>query len=171
VSGPRAVRIPRPRSELLAPSGIEPAPSPGRRRNLAGTQRAVRTAIVYAGMVLLVTAFFSALELASSNASHPGEQQALELFLGVAVVLLVGSTVFALSPAPRSLEVGEGKVVVVGPWGTRRTFGPLSSLAPRVLKHFPDGLLSSRSVDMVEVADVRGRRHVYQVESGLFDPD
>ena len=122
-------------------------------------------------MVLLLTAILTALDLSSSDASHPGVQEGLALFLGVAVLLIVGSAIFALSPAPRYVDVTDTTVVVVGRWGTRRTYGPLSALSPRVLKHFPDGMLSSRSVDMVEVGDPHGRRRVYQVESGLFDPE
>jgi len=131
----------------------------------------VRTTILYLAVVLILTVLLTALDLASVDASHPGVQQGLELFLGVAALLIVGSAIFALSPTPRYVEVGEDTVVVVGRWGTRRTFGPLADLAPRVLKHFPDGLLSSRSVDLVEVGDRSGHRRTYQVESGLFDPE
>jgi hypothetical protein len=113
--------------------------------NRAGTQRAVRTTLLYMGAVIVLTGVLTALDLSSAEASRPAVQQGLELFLGIAVV--------------------------VGRWGRRRAFGPLSELRPQVLKHFAGGVLSSRSVDMVEVSDRAGHRHTYQVESGLFDPE
>ncbi|MGA8664508.1 MAG: hypothetical protein WB809_05525 [Thermoplasmata archaeon] len=171
MSGPRAVRIPRSRGERPRVEVVRPAAISGRRPNRAGTQRAVRTTIVYVTVVLALTLVLTALDLASAEASHPGVEQGLELFLAVAALLIIGSAIFALSPAPRYVEVGEQEVVVIGRWGTRRTFGPLSGLAPRVVKHFPDGVLSTRAVDLVEITDQLGRRRAYEVESGLFDPE
>jgi len=170
VSGPRAVRIPRPRPDREVPPAVVTGPG-ARRVNHAGTQRAVRTTVLYVAVVLVLTAVLTALDLTSAEATRPGVVQGLALFLGVAVLLVVGSAIFALSPAPRYLEVGRDEVVVVGRWGTRRPLRALGALDPRVLKHFPDGFLSTRSVDMVEVSDREGRRRVYQVESGLFDPE
>jgi hypothetical protein len=139
--------------------------------NRAGTQRAVRTTLLYMGAVIVLTGVLTALDLSSAEASRPAVQQGLELFLGIAVLLVLGSAAFALTPAPRHLEIAPDEVVVVGRWGRRRAFGPLSELRPQVLKHFAGGVLSSRSVDMVEVSDRAGHRHTYQVESGLFDPE
>lgn len=144
---------------------------PEHRPNRAGTQRAVRTTVLYALAVLVLTVVLTVLDLASSEASHPAVQQGLELFLVLAVLLVAGSSIFALSPAPRSVEVRPEEVVVVGRWGGRRVLGPPAELSPKVVKHYPQGFLSSEPVDMVEVSDLRGRRRVYQVQSGLFDPD
>jgi hypothetical protein len=163
VTGPRAVRIVRPRP--AEPGSVEEELRPNR----AGTQRAVRTATLFSIAVLALTAVLSAIDLASPEGSHPAVRQGLELFLGLAVLLLVGSALFALGPAPRALLVRADRVVVIGRWGRRRVLGSAADLAPRVLRHFPEGFLSNRPVDMVEVSDLRGRRRVYQVESGLFD--
>ena len=170
MTGPRAVRIPRARAVRPAVRPAAPADLLDHRPNRAGTQRAVRTTLLYVVAVAVLTAVLTDLDLSSAEGTRPVVLQGLELFLGVAVALVIGSAVFALTPAPRSVEVGASEVVVVGRWGRRRSFGPLETLAPHVLKHFADGILSTRSVDMVEVSDPRGRRYVYQVESGLFDP-
>jgi hypothetical protein len=139
--------------------------------NRAGTQRAVRVAVLYVVAVLALTAILTALDLNSSEASRPAVQQGLELFLGVAFALIVGSVLFTFYPAPRSVEVVGGEATVVGRWGRRHELGPIDGLVPKVVRHFPAGPLSTRPVDMVEVRDGRGRKRVYQVESGLFDPE
>jgi hypothetical protein len=169
VTGPRAVRIPRSRSPPTDPGLTSPIAPTERRWNRSGTQRAVRTTLLYIVAVLLLTGVLTALDLSSAEANRPAVQQGLELFLGIAAALLVGSAVFALSPAPRYIEIAPDRVVVVGRWGGRRVFAPLPTLAPRVVKHFSEGILSSLAVDMVEIVDRKSRRRTYQVESGLFD--
>jgi hypothetical protein len=168
MASPRAVRIPRP------PSGPRTAPGSGEvtdhRPNAAGTQRAFRFALLYLFILLLLDLVLVALDLTSSEASSPGLQGDLRLFLAIAVVLAVGSVVFALSPAPRSVDVRASGVVVVGRWGTRVEFPSIDRLDARVVRHYPAGLLSSKPVDMVSVTDLGGRRHTYQVESGLLSP-
>jgi hypothetical protein len=169
MSGSRAVRIPR--SRAPARPAVSPVGWTGdRRENRAGTQRAVRTTVLYVVAVLALTLMLTALDLSSSEGGRPAVLQGLELFLLIAALLIVGSSVFALSPAPRYLEVGADRIVVVGRWGGRRELGPFDSLAPRVRKHLPAGFLSSDAVDMVEVTDAAGRRHTYQVDVGFFDP-
>jgi hypothetical protein len=167
VASPRAVRIPR------APAASRPAAPAGdlvdHRPNVAGTQRAFRFAVLYLIVLLALDLILVALDLTSSEASRPGLQGDLRLFLAIAGVLAVGSVVFALSPAPRFVDVRSTGVVVVGRWGSRVAYPAIDRLDARVLRHYPAGFLSSKPVDMVSVADTAGRRHTYQVESGLLN--
>jgi hypothetical protein len=168
VSTPRPVRIPRgtgsPRPASPAGDLVDHRP------NVAGTQRAFRFAMLYLAVLLVLDLTLVALDLTSAEASTPGLQGDLKLFLGIAVLLAVGSVVFALSPAPRFVDVRSNGVVVVGRWGTRVEFAPAERLRVHVLRHYPAGILSSNPVDMVAVNDPAGRRHTYQVEAGLFAP-
>jgi hypothetical protein len=168
VAPPRPVRIPR---ESSAP---RPASALGtlveRRPNVAGTQRAFRFAVLYVFVLALLDAILVALDLSSAEAGRPGVQDGLQLFLGIAIVLAVGSVLFALSPAPRWVEVRTDGVVVGGRWGQRVLLPPLEKLTPKIARHYPAGFLSSAPVDMVEVYDLRGRRHTYQVQAGLLGP-
>lgn len=168
VSAPRAVRIPR---ERPPPRSTEPAlPPVDVRKNRGGWERAVRIAVVYAGAVLLLTAVLSALDLTSANAGRPGVREGLELFLVVAGLLILGSAFYAVSPAPRFVEVRPDSVVVVGRWGRRRSFGPLGTFGIQVVRRLPSGPLTPRPVEVVRVVDTRGRPATYEVETGLFDP-
>ena len=171
MSGPRAVRIPRSRGERPRVEVVRPAAISGQRPNRAGTQRAVRTTIVYVTVVLALTLVLTALDLASAEASHPGVEQGLELFLAVAALLIIGSAIFALSPLPGTWRLVSRRSWSSGDGGPGGRSGPFPGLAPRVVKHFPDGVLSTRAVDLVEITDQLGRRRAYEVESGLFDPE
>jgi len=168
VTAPRAVRIPRGRP--TGPGALLPATpaAPEVRVNRGGFQRAVRIAAVYAGTVGVLTVILSVLDLTSADASRPGVEEGLELFLVVAVLLMVASAFYAISPAPRSVEVRPEEVVVVGRWGRRRAFGPPGSFPVQVVRHFAPGGLSPRAVDVVRIVDLKGRPATYEVESGIF---
>lgn len=171
MSVPRAVRIPRAYPARGRTSSDLSLPPIEVRPNRGGGQRALRIAVVYVGAISLLTAILLVLGLAGPDAAHPGVQQGLELFVGVAGLLALGSVIYAFSPAPRKVEVRSDAVVVVGRWGRRRRFGALSSLAVQVVRHFPAGALSPRPVDAVRVVDSSGRPATYEVESGIFGPD
>jgi len=171
VSGSRAVRIPRDRATPGPGPAAAAQRAPTIRPNRGGRERSIRIAAVYAGAVLALTAVLAALDLTGANASRPGDQQGLELFLGVAFLMVLGSVVYAVSPAPRRVEVRAESVVVVGRWGRRRSFPPLGSLGIQVVRHFPPGPLTPYPVDVVRVTDARDRIATYEVESGLLDPD
>jgi hypothetical protein len=168
VSSPRPVRIPRTRSVPRGPASAGDLLD--HRPNGAGTQRAFRFALLYLFVLLLLDLVLVSLDLTSSEASSPGLQGDLHLFLAIAVLLAVGSVVFALSPAPRFVDVRSTAVVIVGRWGSRVTFPAADRLDARVLRHYSAGWLSSQPVDLVSVTDLLGRRHTYQIESGLLSP-
>jgi hypothetical protein len=149
---------------------MTPGARPERRLNRGGTQRAFRFALLYVLALVVVDVVLVALDLDSPEAGRAAVEAGLELFLGVAVVLAVGSIVYALTPAPRLVEVGDDRVVVVGRWGHRRSFPPLSRIDSRVVRRYPEGFLSRQPVELVQVTDRRGRRRTYQVEAGLLDP-
>jgi hypothetical protein len=169
VSASRAVRIPRGRPP---PAGEPPAPlatPPELRPNRGGTERAIRIAGVYSGGILALTVILSALDLSMSDAARPGVQQGLELFLVVATLLAVASILYALSPAPRRVEVRADRMVVVGRWGNRRVFAGPGGPALRVVRHVAPSPLTPRPVDVVRVVDSNGRAVTYEIESGLLD--
>ena len=141
------------------------------RRNRGGTRRALRIGMVYAGAVLVLTVILVVLDLSGPYATRPGELQGLELFLAVAALLVVGSLLLALSPAPRSVVLRGDSLVVVGRWGTRRAFGAPGSFSHRVLREFPETRLSPDPVEVVRVTDLRGRSVTYEVERGLLTRD
>ncbi|MCI4373022.1 MAG: hypothetical protein L3K02_05210 [Thermoplasmata archaeon] len=167
MSTPRPVRIPRTPAAPRGPSGT--GARVDHRPNEAGTQRAFRFAILYLLALVVLDVILVVLDLSSQEAGRPGVESGLQLFIGIAVVLAVGSVVFALSPAPRSVELRTDGVMVVGRWGQRTLFPPIAQLDAKVLRHYPGGILSAHAVDLVQVVDRAGRRRTYQVESGLFD--
>jgi len=165
VSSPRPVRIPK---GPVAPRVPVAGALLEHRPNVAGTQRAFRFAILYVFALVLLDVVLVGLDLSSAEAGRPGIESGLQLFIGIAVLLGVGSVLFALSPAPRYVDVRTDGVVVVGRWGQRTWFPPVEQLDAKVARHYPGGILSSKAVDMVQVVDRTGRRRTYQVESGLF---
>jgi hypothetical protein len=169
VSAPRAVRIPREQPPIARPAtGARSLPATVR-PNVGGGRRAIRIASVYAGSILALTVILAVFDLTSTNANRPVVQAGLELFLGVAAVLAVGSALYALSPAPRSMVVRADGAVVTGRWGRRRSFGPLGSFQVRVLRHIPAGPLAPQPVELVQVLDLEGRSVTYEVEAGFFE--
>jgi hypothetical protein len=138
------------------------------RMNEAGTQRAFRFAILYLFALVLLDVILVALDLSSAESGRPGVESGLQLFIGIAVLLAVGSVIFALSPAPRYVDIRSDGVVVGGRWGQRTWLPPVEQLETKVARHYPAGILSSNPVDMVQVVDRTGRRRTYQVETGLF---
>jgi hypothetical protein len=177
VTTPRAVRIPRPRpapTVVRVPSGRPRARTPvavapvERRANIAGTQRALRLALVF---VVVLAALYSAFILydrtAPGGSASPETNGVLEftvLFLGIAA----GGAAYSLTAAPRAIEVGTDRVTVVGRWGRRRTFPRIENLTVHVVQRYPEGWLASAPVDLVEVWAEDTPRRSYLIESELF---
>jgi hypothetical protein len=168
LANPRPVRIPR------TPAAPRPAQSAGElidhRPNRAGTQRAFRFAVLYVLALVILDVILVALDLSSSEGTRPAVLSGLRLFTAIAILLAVGSVIFALTPAPRFVELRTEGVVIMGRWGQRRWFPPLDRLKLHVARHYPAGILSSRPVDIVEVVDRVGHRRTYQLEAGLLEP-
>jgi hypothetical protein len=167
MSAPRPVRIARGPARPREAAAVSVT---DRRANEAGTQRAFRFAILYLVALVALDAVLVGLDRSSAEAGSPGVESGLQLFVGIAIVLAVGSVVYALSPAPRYVEVRTDGVVVVGRWGGRYGFPSLDRLDVKVVHHYPAGFLSSKPVDLVQVVDRTGRRRTFQVETGLFSP-
>jgi hypothetical protein len=167
VSTPRAVRIPR------GPPAPRPVAAGGalvdHRPNVAGSQRAFRFAYLYLFVLLVLDVVLVLLDDSSAEAGRPGVQSGLQLFIGIAIVLAIGSVIFALSPAPRYVDIRADGVIVVGRWGQRSWLPAVEALDLKVVRHFRAGFLSAAPVDIVQVTDRTGRRRTFQVEAGLFD--
>ncbi len=175
MASPRAVRIPR-----AAPAGTARAvrPTVGRpvsagtgpadvRTNRPGTQRAVRIALVYLVAVAGVYLGSLAYDASRPELMTPGVTTDLTVFGAVALLLGVVGALVSLGPAPRSVELRPGSIVVVERWGRRREWSPRASIQVRVVRRYPAGVLSSGPVESVELA-LAGRRRTYLVAAGLF---
>jgi len=176
MSEPRPVRIartsgspPAKTSEARDRSAAGPAPVDFR-PNRAGTQRAYRISLVY--LVILIALY---LAFALSSRDSPGGTGAaattnLGLFTLAAAVLAVGGVAFTFTPVPRGILREADGFVLVGRWGNRSEWRPLSQVTIHRVRHYPAGFLASAPVDSVELTrEGRGRRS-YFLETGLL-PD
>ena len=172
---PRAVRIPR--SPSLAPPSsdgepLEPRALTGagseRRTNVGGSQRAVRLAVLFVVALALLYAGFVLYDRSAPGGTAPAAENGVLLFSVVFVILAVGGALFTLTPAPRAVEVGSDRVVVVGRWGRRRQLPALGQLSFRVVRRYPVGWLAGSPVELVEIwgegIPIRG----YLVDAELF---
>jgi len=177
VATSRPVRIPRsraPRASGAAPTDAasEPAPrvvpSVARRANVAGTQRAIRLSALFVGVLgALYAAFALYARDAPGGAASPATNGLL-LFTVIFVLFAVVGAVYSLSPAPRSIEVANDRVTVVGRWGRRTNLPPLDRLWVSVARSYRAGFFSNADVKLVEVwADDTPRRS-YLVDAELF---
>jgi hypothetical protein len=174
VAGPRAVRIPRSTAPHAVRVATEAPPrprsaAPGRRENVAGNQRAVRTTLVFLLALALLYLAFVVYGRSSPGGRTPGAEEALLLFAGFAAAIGVAGAVLALTPAPRAVEVSEDRLVVIGRWGRRTEWPPIPQVTRRVVRRYPGGFLSSGNVESVEVWASGRRPRTYLVEEGLFD--
>ena len=176
MSTPRAVRIPRsgtpsggsPGAHPLSGSLDVPPRESDRRPNVAGSQRAIRLAILF---LVALAALFAAFLLydrgAPGGASSPAANGILVLSL-IFIVFAVGGFLFTVTPAPRSVEVAPDGVVVVGRWGRRVSLPPLALLKLRVVRKYPANWLATADVELVELWSDGMPPRNYLVESGLF---
>jgi hypothetical protein len=177
VATPRAVRIPRSSSpapvvrvakERPGASTTVGVASPERRENTGGSKRATRLAALF---VVLLTALYAAFLLYDRTA--PGgtaspEGNGVLLFTGIFLAFVVVGAVYALTPAPRRIEVTPDRVTVVGRWGRRRELPSLSLLSVSVVRRYPAGWLSDRPVELIELWGEDTPRRSYLVDAGLF---
>ena len=136
------------------------------RANRAGTQRAVRLALVYLAAVAALYLGTLLFDASRPDRMTPGVTSDLTVFGAVALLLGVAGALLSLGPAPRSVELRPGSIVVVERWGRRRVWSPRDSAQVRVLRRYPAGLLASEPVESVELA-LAGRRRHYLVSAGL----
>jgi hypothetical protein len=179
VATPHAVRIPRaplpPRSVPVPPEQLPAAvsaPADSKREhrvNVGGTQRAIRITALFVGTLAALYAAFVLYDRTAPGGTASPTGNGVLLFTGIFVVFAVGGALYALTPAPRALEVESGRVTVIGRWGQRRRLPRLELLSVGVVRRYPAGWLSDRPVDLIELAGEDTRRRSYLVESGLFD--
>ncbi len=174
---PRAVRIPRARTDSAAvPSTVrgpaEPSsPSPLKtevRTNVGGSQRAVRISALFVGTLALLYAAFILYDRTAPGGTASPEGNGVLLFSAIFIVFAVGGAVYSLTPAPRSVEVRPDGVTVLGRWGRRRRLPRLDLLSVGVVHRYPEGWLSDRPVELIELSGEDVRRRSYLVEPGVF---
>jgi hypothetical protein len=178
LASPRAVRIPRPRTNTPASLGTGPAkerpktpstPPSEVRPNVGGFQRAVRLTMVFVVALTLLYAGFVLYDRTVPGGTSSVTGNGILVFTGVFLLFAAGGTLYSLTPAPRSLEVYPDRVTVVGRWGRRRTLPPLEQLYVIVVRRYPAGLLSSNPVELVEVSGADTPRRSYLADASLFD--
>ncbi len=175
MTNPRAVRIPRTlppgTARAVRPTVVRTAPPTSGpadvRTNRAGTQRAVRISLVYLGAVAALYLGTLLYDTSRPDLLTPGVTSDLTVFGVVALLLGVVGALLSLGPAPRSVELRPGSIVVVDRWGRRREWSPRGSVHVRVVRRYPAGLLASEPVESVELA-LAGRRSHYLVTAGLL---
>ena len=176
MSSPRAVRIPRARPPGPGASGNpagadRPAAEPGpkdHRPNGAGSQRAFRVAALFVVALAALYAAFVLYDRAAPGGSPSAEGSAVLLLSVIFVVFAVGGVLFAVTPAPRSVEVAPDRVVVIGRWGRSVVLPRLDLLKSRVVRRYPASWLASSDVELVELWSEGIPPRNYLVESGLF---
>ena len=174
---PRAVRIPRtrPASAVVSPNTparTEPhvlGPSKHEvRTNRGGSRRAIRISALFVGtLAVLYTAFLLYDRTAPGGSSSP-EGNGVLLFTGIFILFAVGGAVYSLTPALRAVEVDPDGVTVIGRWGRRRRLPRLDLLSVGVVRRYPEGWLSDRPVELIELSGEDVRRRSYLVEPGVF---
>ncbi|MFY9716404.1 MAG: hypothetical protein WAK40_00485 [Thermoplasmata archaeon] len=174
---PRRVRVARPPPSasvaessppVLVGEAVERSPPELRRiANRGATRRVRRLALLY--VVVLAALYFAISLLARSSAqgTSTGSGQDVELFGLIALAFaLVGVTVTLLS-APASVELTATSTVIVSPFGTRRTYPPVSGLTVRIARRYSPGWLTPEPVDSVEIGG-RGGRQTFLIDTGVF---
>ncbi|HLM70818.1 MAG TPA: hypothetical protein VK423_05520 [Thermoplasmata archaeon] len=162
---PHAVRLPAVRTDRSAPPvgvGHE------RRVNVAGTQRAVRLSLVFVVALVAIYAGFVLYDRTTPGGTAPAQGNGVLLFTGLFLLFAIGGVIVTLTPAPRAIEIREDAVTVVGRWGRRRRLSSLGLLSVAVVRKYPEGLLASGPVAMVEVYGEDMPRRSYLVEEDLF---
>jgi hypothetical protein len=128
----------------------------------------VRVTLLYVLVLLAVYLGFVLYDQGAPGGTSPGTQTALVEFGGVALVVGLAGALLTLSPAPRAVGVAADRIVVVGRWGRKAEWTPLSQVTIRVVRRYPAGLLSHQGVDSVEVIAARRRVRSYLIETGLL---
>ncbi|HYA57521.1 MAG TPA: hypothetical protein VEH57_03545 [Thermoplasmata archaeon] len=157
---PRAVRgtATRAESEL---------PPPEQRVNRGGTQRALRTGFVFLFAMVMVYAILAAYDRSAPGGASSSAFVGFEWFTLFAGLIAVGGFLFALSPAPRWVELRSDSIVVKGRFGSSRRFPLDATYATSLIRRLPAGWLSSEPLEVVEVRS-QGVRRTYLVETGLI---
>ncbi len=125
---------------------------------------------MFAASILVLYALLAVYARGAAGGTGPGETTSLELFGAVAVLVALAGVLVSVGSAPRAVELRPDATVFVGRFGQRLALPPRGELEVRVLRRHAAGLLSSRPVELVEVAPKgRGRRRGFLLEEGLLD--
>jgi hypothetical protein len=177
VATPRVVRIPRSRTSVSVvrvpirrPEGRgTPGESTRERRpNTGGTQRAVRLALLFVVTLALLYTGFVLYDRSAPGGTAPPQTNGLLEFTGFFLAIGAGGAAVSLTSAPRAVEVGPDRVIVVGRWGRRRTFPRLDMLSIHVVHRYPVSWLAETPVDVVELWGEDTPRRSYLMESELL---
>jgi hypothetical protein len=150
------------------PRTVPVAPVTSRRPNRGGTQRAVRLTIVYLVILGAMYVGFVADDQLVPGGTSSAAENGLLVFTGILALFAAAGMYFTLTPAPRSVELAEDRLTVVGRWGRRRRFPPIGRLSVRVVRRYPEGWLAHEAVELVEVWGDDAPVRSYLVSAELF---
>ena len=123
---------------------------------------------LFVGAIVVLYAVLAVLDRTGPDGSTPGATVGLLIFTFLAVVLGLCGVVFALSQAPRGVEVTADATVVVGRFGRRTEYPPLARLKAREVRRFAPGILARAPVLLVELRTASGRPSNVLLEDGLI---
>jgi hypothetical protein len=177
VTTPRAVRIPVVRRSTTGPpdassgaalSEARPPKAVERRVNVGGSQRAARLTALFVGILTALYVGFLLYDRSAPGGTASPEGNGVLLFTGLFLAFAVGGALYSLTPAPRAVEVDADGVTVIGRWGRRRRLPRLDRLTVAVSRRYPGGILSDRTVELIELTGEDVRRRSYLVDPEVF---
>lgn len=130
-------------------------------------QRARRLTLIYVVALAALYLGFSILARGTAGGGSAGSAGDLRLFGAVALVLAFAGAFLTLGSAPSAVELGDGPIVIVGAYGTRRTFRRGPELSVRVVRRYPAGWLSPGPVESTEIVS-GGVRRTYLLDAGTL---
>jgi len=140
--------------------------APARRRNGAGSKRALRLAALYVVVLAVLYLGFLLYDRTAPGGTSPAAGNGVLLFTGMFVAFALVGALYTLHPAPRAIEVYSDHVTVVGRWGRRHRLPRLGLLSVSVVRRYPAGWLASGPVELIELwgEDVPNRSYLVAPE-------
>ena len=138
------------------------------RANVGGSQRAIRVAGLYLGILVALYLGFLLYDRTAPGGGASPEVNGVLVFTGLFAAFAVVGFFSTLTPAPRGAEVTPDRVTVVGRWGRRRSLPSLDGLYYRVVRRYPEGWLSDTPVELIELWGKGIPVLGYLVDSELF---
>ncbi len=169
MGSPRAIRIPTGRPAEPGPAPVDAATSSGtgERPNHDGTQRAVRSFLLFLALLIAIDAAVLLTFLTSPDEGVRTDLGGYGFFTLAFAAAAVAGSLLTLGRAPRALG-RDGRFLLVRP----RVGAPLrfpwdAGLSVETLRSYPAGFFSDGPTELVRVAHASGKAAVLLIERGL----
>jgi hypothetical protein len=144
-----------------------PVPS-AHRENRFGRQRALRTFLAFVAGLVAIYAFFLGTLLTDPYVGLRNGATGYVLLSALALALALGALFVTIFRAPREIRTEGGVLVLRERYGPERRFPIAPGLLVRVVKRYPEGLLSEEATEMVEVTLGGSTPRNYLVDAGAI---